>query len=170
MDTVEEWRGVPNYSGYEVSNLGRVRSWRHKNGLRKRPWIFKQYKGPLYWQVSLSNGNGLWSSKCVHSLVLTAFKGPRPFGLEACHNDGNGHNNNITNLRWDTRSNNIKDTIKHGTWKKITNHRHKIQYGDIPGIKGLFSQGLTKAEIGRRYGVSGQTIREVVEGRHFMDK
>lgn len=47
--------------------------------------------------------------------MLTAFVGPRPDGMVTCHNDGNPANNNLSNLRWDTQSNNQLDAVKHGT-------------------------------------------------------
>ena len=51
----------------------------------------------------------------VHRLILLAFVGPCPEGMEACHNDGNASNNNLANLRWDTHINNEKDKVLHGT-------------------------------------------------------
>jgi hypothetical protein len=54
----------------------------------------------------------------IHTLVLEAFAGPRPEGMEGCHNDGNPTNNHIDNLRWDTRSANNQDTLRHGRHEK----------------------------------------------------
>jgi hypothetical protein len=54
-------------------------------------------------------------SALVHRLVLEAFIGAAPAGLEACHNDGNPKNNVLSNLRWDTRRENAADRIAHGT-------------------------------------------------------
>jgi len=52
--------------------------------------------------------------KLVHRLVLEAFAGPCPDGMEACHGDGDPTNNRRLNLRWDTRSSNQLDTVRHG--------------------------------------------------------
>ncbi len=46
--------------------------------------------------------------------VLETYVGPRPEGMWACHNDGDKNNNSLSNLRWDTRSNNERDKLKHG--------------------------------------------------------
>lgn len=51
----------------------------------------------------------------VHRLVLLAFVGPQPVGMQGCHNDGNPQNNFLSNLRWDTCSNNNLDKQRHGT-------------------------------------------------------
>ncbi len=53
----------------------------------------------------------------VHVLVLTAFRGHCPAGMEGCHNDGDPKNNRLSNLRWDTHSANQKDGFRHGTMK-----------------------------------------------------
>jgi hypothetical protein len=51
----------------------------------------------------------------VHTLVLKAFTGPRPLGMDGCHNEDNLADNRISNLRWDTRRENALDTQRHGT-------------------------------------------------------
>lgn len=51
----------------------------------------------------------------VHHLVLKAFAGPRPEGMEGCHDDGRQANNHRENLYWGTRSVNMLDQVRHGT-------------------------------------------------------
>ncbi|MDP7729539.1 HNH endonuclease [Mycobacterium sp. TY813] len=51
----------------------------------------------------------------MHHLVLEAFVGPRPPGLEGCHGNGDPADNSVANLRWDTRSANVFDSVRHGT-------------------------------------------------------
>jgi hypothetical protein len=108
---VEEWRQVDVAPEYEVSNLGRVLS-------RKRgaPYI-------LHPAVSSSGHLGVRLfvkdqeraiSKSVHALVANAFIGPRPTGMEVCHRDGNPANNELANLRYGTRSENVLDQVRHG--------------------------------------------------------
>lgn len=59
--------------------------------------------------------NGATKRQWVHRLVLSAFTGPCPPGMECCHNDGDPSNNRPENLRWDTRSSNARDKRVHGT-------------------------------------------------------
>lgn len=56
----------------------------------------------------------------IHKLVLETFVEARPKGLECRHLDGNPLNNKLENLKWDTHSNNVKDTHIHKKdhWKK----------------------------------------------------
>jgi HNH endonuclease len=51
----------------------------------------------------------------VHILVLEAFVGPCPEGLECRHLDGNPGNNRLDNLCWGTRKENYDDSVRHGT-------------------------------------------------------
>jgi hypothetical protein len=50
----------------------------------------------------------------VHRLVLLAFVGPCPKGMEACHWDDNPGNNHLSNLRWDTSLANKRDMARNG--------------------------------------------------------
>lgn len=115
------------YEGrYEVSDRGSVRSLDRwvtytggKLGARHLHLgkVLKVDERNGYALVPLSS-NSKSRVAFVHRLVLEAFVGPRPIGMEACHYDGDRQNNNVTNLRWDTRSNNVKDCLRHGTQAK----------------------------------------------------
>ena len=117
----ESWIPVPGYEGlYEVSDFGRVRSvdrWYVRTDSRK---YF--VKGKILQQSMTSNGyltvtlrkNRTASRKTMHRLVLLAFRGQCPAGMETCHNNGKRTDNRLSNLRWDTGSNNKVDTILHG--------------------------------------------------------
>lgn len=99
-----EWRPIPGFPDYEVSDTGLVRS--HK---RKSPHILGTSKQPnSYRQVALRR-NGQTHVRKVGRLVLLAFRGPCPEGCEMCHNDGNPVNDHLDNLRWDTHAGNMQD-------------------------------------------------------------
>jgi len=121
------WLPVVGYEGfYEVSDQGDVRSLDRlvrvgADSRRLSPG--KILKGTAvkggYLTVQLCK-KGSVSRRYIHQLVLEAFIGPRPTGLDSCHNDGDCTNNGVTNLRWDTRSENALDRVKHGThYQKI---------------------------------------------------
>ena len=103
---MEQWLPIRDWPKYEVSTLGRVR-----RGARiLKPWPNVKW-GRL--MVGLSDGN---RKKCayVHILVLEAFVGLRPAGMEACHFDDDFTNNAVENLRWDTHSANMHDAVRNG--------------------------------------------------------
>jgi hypothetical protein len=110
----EEWRPVPSFPGYEVSNRGRVRSLKHRWGVRNTPKILSvriRPDGRSDVKVCL---NGKECRPLVHRLVLEAFVGPCPAGLECLHIDGNPQNFSPDNLRWGTRSENMYDQTRLG--------------------------------------------------------
>ena len=127
----EEWRPVVGYEGhYEVSDLGRVRALtrevrtcygtvRVQHGRVLVPQNTR--KGHL--KVTLCPGDGTEQNRFVHVLVCEAFRGPRPPGQETRHLDGDPKNNALVNLKWGTRSENTKDSIRHGTFKGHRNLR-----------------------------------------------
>lgn len=140
---LEIWKAIPGFEGsYEVSDQGRVRSLarriptvcKGRATTRLVPArILKPGRKPSgHVSVALTRKGG---SHDLHVLVLTAFAGSKPIGMEACHNDGDPSNNVLSNLRWDTRTNNILDAVKSGTWYSdkrkawiarigIKNHEH----------------------------------------------
>ena len=104
-----QWVSVVGYGGYQVSDTGEVMSFkRSPNGL-----LLKQIRATGgYLAVKLNHSN---NRKMVHRLVLEAFVGPCPEGMEGCHNNGNPADNRLSNLRWDTKSANAFDTVAHGS-------------------------------------------------------
>jgi hypothetical protein len=110
----EQWRPVVGFEGvFEVSDHGNVRSlgWIGKRGRVHPPGPLNQSIDPRgYRRVSLQG-----SPYLVAPLVLSAFVGPRPPGLDGCHGDGDNANNRLGNLRWGTRSENMQDAVDHGT-------------------------------------------------------
>lgn len=112
----EEWRAVVGYEGcYEVSSLGRVRSVREKGG------ILKSHAGNKYGHRYVGLWKGTKKDLLVHRLVLEAFVGPCPPGMECRHfPDRDPANNRLDNLRWGTHRENEGDKEVHGTrrgWK-----------------------------------------------------
>jgi len=116
---MEFWKRIRDFPGYEVSNLGQVRSWRSRNGrgMAKTPHLLTPtpFQGRPYLRVALSHDTKGVSHHRVHRLVLEAFIGTCPEGMEGCHKDGDAANNKLNNLRWGTKQSNIDDQLEHGT-------------------------------------------------------
>lgn len=106
--TAEQWRPIPGHDGYEVSDLGRVMSYKGKQPRELRQSVGKRG----YPVVSLSNGAP--NSTPVYRLVALAFIGPLPAGLETLHRDGNKLNSRLDNLHYSDRFENAQDTVRHG--------------------------------------------------------
>lgn len=113
----EEWRPAVGFEGYEVSSLGRVRSWHPANGKSAgdTPRIMSLWVSKYgYPEVCLRVG-GKKKTMRVHRLVTLAFHGAPEPGMDVCcHNDGVPSNNRADNLRWDSHKGNYADKVKHG--------------------------------------------------------
>lgn len=77
--------------------------------------------------VNLNRG-GRGRTLAVAPLVLAAHVGPRPTGFKACHENGDHRDNRLSNLRWDTQSNNILDQQRHGTCWARNKERCPLQH------------------------------------------
>lgn len=119
----ETWKPIVGYESlYEVSNKGNVRSLKNNRGPRKTPRAVKgQVTHDGYVRVGLSK-NGTVTRRKVHQLVLEAFVGPRPEGMQGCHRDDNGLNNDLLNLRWATPESNYLDRDVLGGTAKGSRH------------------------------------------------
>lgn len=114
--TPEEWRQIPGYPDYEVSNRGRVKSWRKWNG-GPAPRILKPQLRGGYLCVNLFRQPRRQESRAVHHLVMLAFVGPRPsgpMGEVIRHLDGDCFNNQLDNLAYGTFAENSQDMVSHG--------------------------------------------------------
>lgn len=109
----EQWRPIPGFARYEVSSEGRVRStqWTKPRLLAIHP------DGSGYSQVVLygPTRDRRRFTKRVHRLVLLAFVGPCPEGMEVRHLNGNRSDNQLANLAYGTPSENSYDKVRHGT-------------------------------------------------------
>lgn len=153
--TGEDWRPVAEAPGYDVSNLGRVRSWRNGgtvSGVRSTPRVLKPQPIPAGHLHVFLRIDGATHPRYVHRLVLTAFVGPCPAGMEACHADGDPTNNQLRNLRWDTRSANTWDRVAHGTHVAGERHwRAVLTWKDVDDIRALASAGVPRGIIASRF-------------------
>lgn len=162
------WKRITDFPDYEVSNYGMVKSYKCWRG--KGPKILKPGwsgdKHSKYLAVWLSNKKT--KSKRVHHLVLEAFKGPRPEGMQACHNNGKKWDNSVWNVRWDTHQNNEADKIKHGTLIKGEMHySSKLKEKQIPMIFEMSKEGVFLKDIASHFGVSHVAIYKVLHRKSW---
>lgn len=118
----ERWLPIPGHDGYEVSDLGHVRSLSRmihtKDGrtYRLRGRSLRTWPEHGYPVVRLGAGRQ-WG---VHRLVLLAFVGPCPDDMEALHANGDPSDSRLVNLRWGTAVENMADKLRHGTNHEAT--------------------------------------------------
>lgn len=117
------WKAIPGYEGsYEVSDDGQVRSvgkyvrcGRGEGYLRHYPPRLRSLyiDNAGYARITFKR-NKATRNHLIHHLVLEAFVGPRPAGMECRHLNGMPDDNRLENLRWGTSSENSLDVVRHG--------------------------------------------------------
>lgn len=163
----ERWVSVIGYDGfYSVSDYGRVRSEARVSMVRKiKERILRPGRNKGHLLVALCRG-GKPRTFEVHRLVALSFLGPCPVGQEVCHNDGDGENNHLTNLRYDTRSANVLDRATHGTMVQGSKHHGAvITEALIPEIRARLAAGEVQRVIAESYGVTETAIWLINSGK-----
>jgi hypothetical protein len=168
----EAWRPVPGFEGiYEVSDHGRVRSLERTclKGYGER--IVKERilsgKPRRYGYTSyVLRKDGKSFSVHGHILVMRAFVGlPKP-GQIVCHNDSDGSNNCLENLRYDTAKSNSADRIGAGTSSRGERHpQAKLTEDDVISVRTRHAAGERITSLAREYGIEPSGISGVCAGR-----
>jgi hypothetical protein len=134
----------PHGCGYRVGTDGSVWSRRKPGGrTRDRQWHrLKNVRDSRGYSV-VDLGSGPRCQHNVHHLVLKAFVGPCPPGMECRHfPDRDQANERVENLRWGTPRENVADAMLHGTrliGERVPNA--KLTEDDVMGMHRLAGQG-----------------------------
>jgi hypothetical protein len=166
----ERWLPVPGYEGiYEVSDQGRVKSLARvikRNSGRDNPIperILKPIMSRRYPAVSLYGPNG-FASPTIHALVMRAFVGPMPEGMQVAHNNGDRNDNRLCNLRYATAIENNLDKFAHGTvlrGEQIANAA--IDDEKVRAIRKIYAEGQYSQQwIAAQFGITQSTVSAVV--------
>lgn len=147
---MEIWKPIEKYPGYEVSNLGRIKSYKqNKNG---KILEGKDQKGYVAIDFRV---NGQTIQDLVHRVVLSTFAPISGWEqLTVDHKNGNRQDNRVENLEWVTLSENssrARRILKTGNAIKqvriiMMNREEKIFNSVTEAAKSL---GVTKGTISR---------------------
>ena len=110
---MEEWRDIEGYEGlYQVSNLGRIKSFRDNHYNFREKILKLKYHNDGYVYINLCKDHNQKTFR-VHKLVAQAFiPNPKKYN-EINHKDENKQNNKAENLEWcDREYNNNYGTKK----------------------------------------------------------
>lgn len=170
----EVWKPIPDFPGYEVSDRGGVRSYWLKIGLGRGRGTKQELQATpqrvlrpalvaRYLRVTLFRNGKRFSHCTIHSLMLQAFIGPRPVGMEGCHKNGQYLDNTLSNLRWDTKQANSQDSVRHGTHsgfkrKGIKHPGVKLTEQQVIHVRIEANKGVSHTSLARTLGVCPQTV------------
>lgn len=159
----EIWKTIENYSDYEVSSLGRIRSNKRKAvgivGYVLKP---KVDKGGYLTIPTMYRDDGKIKTLKVHRLVAQAFIDNPNNYPQVNHRDGDKTNNNVDNLEWCTHKQNFKHAKEHGLRPKGEEHgRHKLTWDDVNYIREHHKKGdkeFGANGLARKFGVTPRVI------------
>lgn len=171
IETAVEYRSIPNFPDYRIGDDGSL--WSRKANKHVRCGIVRDGEWRLiaghnvtrHRQVRLY-GTGIQRVEYLYRLVLEAFVGPCPDGMEACHYpDDDPSNCRLDNLRWDTPAGNGRDKKQHGTHRGTKNPKSKLTDDDIRAIRERLKSGETQRNIGKEFGVTDVTVSLIARNK-----
>jgi hypothetical protein len=155
----ERWLPVAGYPSYSVSDRGRVR--REAGYQCRTPRILRPRCYFGYAVVSLCK-NGQGGNRRVHRLVLEAFVGPCPEGMQCRHLDGDPTNNRPANLCWGTPAENGADAVRLGETACGDRHGSRTHPERVPrGERHSSRTHPERVPRGERHGHAKLTERAV---------
>ena len=151
------WSTIPECPMYEASDDGRIRR-------KDRP----DHMLAIRTQESGHRRVSLWVSGrarhlYVHRLVLEAFVGPCPEGMEVRHINGDPGDNRLSNLCYGTRRQNMADRKEHGDQPLGSVHWNAKL--DEEQVRSIRADGRPMAVLAREYGVHRITIHDIITRR-----
>jgi len=159
----EIWKEVDWFDGmYLISNFGRLKSM-HNNIIRK-PFL----KEKRYPKLVL-NKNGKKYMRYIHRMVAIAFISNPKNKKQVNHIDGNKCNNNVSNLEWNTPSENMQHSIKNKlhpsgekcSWAKLT-EKQVIEIRKLSK-----NSNITHAKLGNIFGINQSAITNIINHKRW---
>lgn len=174
---IEEWRIIPDWPNYKVSNLGTVKrlSYTTSDGKYLKERILKQgrwidQRGHVRLFVTLGSIDN-HVNRTIGRLVLLSFCGPPKDGQECRHLDDNPDNCSLENLVWGTHYENIQDSMRNGRMPKgVKSGMAKLTEEKVLLIRRMHRQGSHEygaAALGRLFGVAGPTIQGIIKRKYW---
>lgn len=177
---IEEWRPVVGYEGYEVSNLGRVRSWlkpgRQWSGMVRQRRTVPRMLAPakfrtgylMYSLVGESAAKYLLASRLVAMTFI-----PNPEGLpQVNHKNGVKGDNRVENLEWISRSGNRQHAVDVlGLGRGERHGCARLTEDDVRQIRNMIREGMSNKKIASQFGVHPKhvwSIKVAKSWRYFQ--
>jgi len=162
---MDEWRAIPSFPEYEVSNLGRIRRVKPGRGAVAGRIIWASENGHDYPRVNLWSGNRrTWMT--VHSLVAEAFLGPRPAGYDVNHIDGNKRHPGASNLEYVTRSENLNHAFRTGL--KIPLQGEATSSAKLKAVQVIAIREMARTasyvDIAKAFGIDNGRVSRICRG------
>lgn len=162
---MEIWKDIKGFEGkYQISSYGNVKSF-----TRKEPFIMKfttcyGKDGIRYHQVSLYC-DGKYNKILVSRLVAQAFIKNPENKPEVDHIDRNTLNNNVNNLRWVTRTENMNNEKTYQIRQELYKGNSFAKKYNHEEILSLYRQGMRMVDISRKLNIPYSSISYIIHDK-----
>jgi hypothetical protein len=148
-DIEQTWKPLSqDLSGYEVSDLGNVRSVKSGKPVLRKTNIYRGEKCVTLLTIG-AFGKCTKRNYTVAHLVLQAFEGPRPEGAIVHYRNGDKSDARLDNLEWKARS------------EALSPRRAKLYPQEVQDIRAALAAGYTHLQIAEHYNVSKSLISRI---------
>lgn len=166
----EHWKRISGFEDYEISTTGKVMSYKSVTPRILKPRI--THDGYV-WYTLTKNGKG--HTKRANRLVAEAFI-PNPESKPTVnHVDGNKLNNNVDNLEWATREEQMQHAYDNGLKKSVRGclqGNHVLSPDDVREIRRIYkahNKEYGMKALAKKYGVSEPVIDRCVRRISYQD-
>lgn len=172
---IEFWKPIPGYPAYDVSNFGRVRSWKGRSRVRgikgtikvrrviPRMMVTRIPKGKGYLTIVLDQRG----TKQVHRLVASAFI-PNPDNLpEVNHKNAIKSDCRLENLEWSTRLLNQQHAWDAGLCDDWLQSIRLVPDSAVVELRQAKMHGQCVGRVADRLGISRAVASNIVTGRSY---
>lgn len=166
------WKKIPNYSSYEISNYGEIKTFNWKN-LGREAIITPALDGGGYLRTMLKRDDGIIHTIKVHRLVAMTFIENPENKPSVNHLNGIRNDNRVTNLEWCTQKENIKHSFNIGlsSNKGDKNPCATLTDDQVREILANYEfgktgkKGMTKQQLADKYNTTFSVIKRIVQRR-----
>jgi hypothetical protein len=161
LENKEIWKDINGYSGYQISNLGRVWS------IKSQRYLKGGINHGGYYSVQMTANNGKIKREYIHRLVALHFI-PNPYNKpQVNHKDENKENNCADNLEWITHAENQNYGTKN---KRVSENHADYKMGNHPQAKAVECIELQKIfscakEASKELNIDNSDIGKACKGR-----
>jgi hypothetical protein len=170
--SLEVWKSIPGFPGYEVSNCNRVRSyWKRimlgyplgsKMVLASTPKFLTVSFDGQELRTAIGTGYESKTFRIAHLVLLAFDRPPKPGEVARHYHDPDPYNCKPENLRWGTSAENSADITRH--YGKHS--RAKLTAMQVVEIRKRLATGNeTQRSLAKEYGVSEGTITYIKQGK-----
>ena len=146
------------YPDYCITESGRIYS------LKSKRFLSTQYNDGGYAVVTLRK-DGKTNTLKIHRLLCLMFKPETHFdGAFVNHKDGNKKNNNLDNLEWCSRSENVLHAYELGL---IKNKPRQITEDTVHDICARLEDGARIADVAREFEIDRTIIYSIYDGSSY---